>query len=124
VDVLRELGLSTVDGGLMLIAPPDSVLAEAGRMRPRPSIASTLYVAEPTARIAWWPERRQLTPAALSRLRWMLEGDGARAWLVLDGEDGAAPTAPEARDAATAAGLTVAVERPLGGGDTALEVHL
>ncbi|MBI2764481.1 MAG: hypothetical protein HYX53_01075 [Chloroflexi bacterium] len=124
MELLAELGLSAADGGLMLIAPPDSVLAEAGRMRPRPSIASTLYVAEPAARIAWWPERRQLTPAALSRLRWMLEGDGARAWLIIDATDDDALTPGAVRGAVTAAGLTVAGERSRAGGESALEVHL
>lgn len=71
----------------MLISPPDSVLAEAGRMSPRPSIASTLQVGEPTQRIAWWVERRLLNPGSLSRFNWMLETAGGHGWLIFDPED-------------------------------------
>ncbi|WP_343391536.1 hypothetical protein [Candidatus Amarobacter glycogenicus] len=34
---LSDLGLTTRDGPIMIVAAPDSVLAEAGAMKPRPS---------------------------------------------------------------------------------------
>jgi hypothetical protein len=108
----------------MLISPPDSVLAEAGAMKPRPSIASTLAVAEPTLRIAWWPERRHLIPGTLSRLRWMVETAGGRAWLIFDPTDDDALTVDEVRTAAEAAGFSAAREVPLDPGDIALELSL
>src|SRR5688572_5226897 len=86
MNLLASLGLSAAEGPLMLIAPPDSVLQEAGRMKPRPSIASTLQVAEPTARIVWWPEQRHLTPATLSRFAWMLSAADGMGWLIAESD--------------------------------------
>ncbi|HET7738861.1 MAG TPA: hypothetical protein VFK32_09830 [Tepidiformaceae bacterium] len=88
MSTLAELGLTTDDAPIMLITPPDDVLAEASRMRPRPSVATSLLVAEPTARIAWWTSRELLQPGNLERLRWIVSGtqDGV-AWLILDPED-------------------------------------
>ena len=72
----------------MLIDPPDEVLAEAGRLEPRPTIASSLQVAEQALQIAWWPQRDDLSAASLSRLAWMLAAaDGVEGWLVSDGDE-------------------------------------
>ena len=84
---LTDLGLDTTDGAIMCVAAPDSVLAEAGAMKPRPSFASTLLTAEPTARLVWWPERRYLEPQTLSRLKWLIETARGQAWLILDEQD-------------------------------------
>ncbi len=118
---LADLGLSTADGALMLFAPPDSVLAEAGRMKPRPSIASSLNVGEPCRRIAWWPEQGTLTPGNVSRLRWMVEAAEGRAWLVFDPDDEDAPAAQAVRDAIREAGMRLCDERQ-SGGELACEV--
>lgn len=117
--VLGELGLTAAATRVMLIDPPDSALAEAGRLSPRPTIASTLQVAEPAAQVAWWPERRLLEPATLSRLRWLLQNAGGEAWLIVDpGDEGIEPR--ELRQALIAASFTVLDERPLGSAGYAL----
>lgn len=67
----------------MLIGAPESVLKEADKMKPRPSFASTLQVAEPTPRMAWWPQRRLLNPRTLTRLGWMLSSAKGEAWIVV-----------------------------------------
>lgn len=120
--VLGELGLEGVDSRLMLIAPPDSALAEAATLSPRPSIASTLQVSEPAAMVVWWPERRLLQPASLSRLRWMLESGEGEAWLVVDPSDEAMSSA-ELCSAVQAASLTVLDERPLASGEFGVRVR-
>ena len=117
---LAALGLETA-GPLMLIAPPDSVLAEAGRLKPRPAVASSIMTAEPTARIAWWPDLRTLAPATLGRLRWMIEAAGAEAWLVLDHSEGL-PSAEEAIALAGAAGLSALETRIVGPDETVLRL--
>jgi hypothetical protein len=117
---LADLGIVPGTEGVMLVAPTDAVLAEAGRMKPRPSIASTLQVAEPAAHIVWWPERRLLDTARLSRLRWMLEAGKGVAWLVWDPQDEEL-TAVDVRNAAASAGLTVTGERTVSAGEVALE---
>jgi hypothetical protein len=71
----------------MCVSAPDSVLAEAGAMRPRPSFASSLLTAEPTARLLWWPERAELSGQMLTRLKWLLEVSRGEAWLMLDDSD-------------------------------------
>lgn len=119
---LAELGLNADDGPIMLIAPPDDVLAEAGRMKPRPSVASTLQVAEPTRRIAWWAERRLLNPGSLSRLRWMIPIAGGEAWLIFDPADDEPLTVEEVRASLRDTGLAVGDERTLSSGDIALRL--
>ena len=86
VTTLAELGFAT-PGPLLLVAPPDAVLAEAGRMHPRPSTASTIQTAEPSPRMAWWTEQRFIAPGTLSRLRWMLESANGEAWVIFDPSD-------------------------------------
>ena len=88
MSVLAALGLGAGGVRAMLIDPPDEVLAEAGRLEPRPTIASSLQVAEPALQIAWWPQRDDLSAASLSRLAWMLSAaDGVEGWLVSDGDE-------------------------------------
>jgi hypothetical protein len=101
----------------MLVSAPDSVMAEAGAMKPRPAFASSIMTAEPAAHILWWPEPRYLADGALSRLRWLLENGGpGGAWLVLDADDDALPTLDALRDLVSAAGLAVAGEQTFAGG--------
>ena len=88
MSVLAALGLGAGGVRAMLIDPPDEVLAEAGRLEPRPTIASSLQVAEPALQIAWWPQRDDLSAASLSRLAWMLSAaEGVEGWLVSDGDE-------------------------------------
>ena len=88
MSVLAALGLGAGGVRAMLIDPPDEVLAEASRLEPRPTIASSLQVAEQALQIAWWPQRDDLNPASLSRLAWMLAAaDGVEGWLVSDGDE-------------------------------------
>jgi hypothetical protein len=122
VTVLAELGLApTAESRVTLVAPPDAVLAEAGRMKPRPGIASTLQVAQPAPRIAWWVERSLLTPAVLGRLHWMLQAADGDGWLVLDPEDEGLML-DELRDAVAQTPLRTGEERQLSNGDIALQV--
>lgn len=107
--ILSALGLDAGDQRILLIAPPDAVLAEAGTIKPRPTIASTLQMASPGARIAWWPERRLLEPAQLSRLRWLLSLSRGEAWIVVDDDDEVTPA--EVRAALDGAGLALIDER-------------
>jgi hypothetical protein len=110
--VLTELGIG--DGTqLMLISPPDGVLAEAGKLRPRPSFASSVMTAEPTDVIAWWPEGDTFTAAALARLEWMVAWARGVAWVILDPGEGA-PGAPEAARLAAEHGLRVTATRVYG----------
>ena len=88
MSVLAALGLGADGVRAMLIDPPDDVLGEAGRLDPRPTVASSLQVAEPALQIAWWPQPGELTPESLSRLSWMLSVvEGAEGWLVSDGDE-------------------------------------
>ena len=88
MSVLAALGLGAGGVRAMLIDPPDEVLAEASRLEPRPTIASSLQVAEQALQIAWWPHRDDLSAASLSRLAWMLAAaDGVEGWLVSDGDE-------------------------------------
>lgn len=119
---LTDLGLTTDDGAIMVISAPDSVLAEAGAMKPRPSFASTLLTAEPASRIVWWPEKRHLETGTLQRLAWMVQSGGGTAWLVIDPEEDESPRGDELRDALQTAGMTVAEERTIGRGEIALRV--
>jgi hypothetical protein len=99
--VLSELGFDRDDKRGMLIDPPDHVLAEAGALKPRPTIASNLMTAEPAARVAWWPERSNLSEATVSRLHWMVSAAQGEAWLVYDPDE----------DEVTADELDAAVDR-------------
>jgi hypothetical protein len=117
--LLADLGVG--DGGLMLVSPPDSVLAEAGRRSPRPSFASSIMTAEPTGQIAWWPEGSTFTPVALSRLRWMLETASGRGWIVADPSEDV-PLDDNTRRLIKDAGLVVEDERDLGAGQSVLTI--
>lgn len=119
---LTDLGLTTDDGSIMVISAPDSVLAEAGAMKPRPSFASTLLTAEPASRIVWWPEKRYMDRGTLQRLAWMVEAGGAAAWLVIDPAEDESPDDDELRAALAAVGMAVAEERVISRGEVALRV--
>ena len=75
--LLAALGFDVGEDRTLLIDPPDEVLAEAGRMDPRPKVSSSLQVAAPAGRIAWWPRGDDLEVATLSRLAWMLSAADA-----------------------------------------------
>lgn len=121
--ILAELELSTDDAPIMLIAPNDDVLAEAGTMRPRPSVASSLLVAEPTARIVWWASREDLSGGDIERFRWMVTAvQGAQAWVVLDPEDPSPVTAAELGKMLDGSGLRASGERALSSGEVAVRV--
>jgi len=119
---LTDLGLTTDDGSIMVISAPDSVLAEAGAMKPRPSFASTLLTAEPASRIVWWPEKRHLDGGTLRRLGWMVGPGSGVAWLVIDPAEEESPGGDELRAALLAVGMAVAEERAIGRGEVALRV--
>ncbi len=122
MSVLAELGLADGVGSLLLAAPPDGLLAEAGRLKPRPTFASSLMTAEPADRIAWWPDARTLTAGALARLRWMLASSAGQGWLVFDAED-APPDRAVFEALLTVAGLALIELRALSTGDTAFHVR-
>ncbi len=119
---LTDLGLTTDDGSIMVISAPDSVLAEAGAMKPRPSFASTLLTAEPAARIVWWPEKRHMGGGTLQRLAWMVESSSAVAWLVIDPAEEESPGRDELHTALAAVGMAVEEERSIGRGEVAFRV--
>jgi hypothetical protein len=121
---LTDLGLTTDDGSIMVISAPDSVLAESGAMKPRPSFASTLLTAEPASRIVWWPEKRYLDGGTLQRLAWMVEAGTAVAWLVIDPGEEESPAGGELRAAIRGAGMVVEEERAIGRGELALRVGM
>jgi len=111
--VLATLGVGADGVRAMLVDPPDDVLAEAGRLEPRPTVASSLQVAEPALQIAWWPGREDLTPEALSKLAWMLSVvEGAEGWLVSD-DDEESPTREEVLAAVAESALRVEEETAL-----------
>ena len=120
---LTDLGLDTADGAIMCVAAPDSVLAEAGAMKPRPSFASTLLTAEPTARLVWWPERRYLEPQTLARLKWLIETANGQGWLILDEAEEESPSDEELRTALAEIGLTAEASRMIGRGEVAVAVR-
>jgi hypothetical protein len=119
--VLLELGIESGQR-VMLVAAPDSVLAEASRLSPRPSFAPGIMTAEPADILAWWPERETFTAAAIGRLRWFLEMSGGSAWVVLEPADDA-PEPEDARRELEANDLKVDGERQVGSA-TALVVRL
>ena len=122
MDALSVLGLDSSEGPLMLINAPDSVLAAAAAMKPRPSFASTLQVGEPTARIAWWTERRLLDAATLSRLHWMVQTAAGEAWLIFDPSDDEGLTVGEVRSALAETAFEMVDEVPLTDGEVAIHV--
>lgn len=121
MNTLFALGLGDGESRVMLIEPPDAVLAEAASVRPRPSVASTLQVAEPTPRIAWWPDARHLDERPLSRLLWMVSVAQGEAWIVA-GSDEEAPTPGDVRTALEASQFTTEEERAMDDGSTAFRV--
>ncbi len=86
--ILHELGLDRGEDRLLLIEPPDAVLAEAGGISPRPAVASSVHTARPARRIVWWPEPETFEPGALARLRWLAAASGAVLWVVADAAAG------------------------------------
>ncbi|GBD24438.1 hypothetical protein HRbin29_02116 [bacterium HR29] len=86
--VLHELGLDQGEDRVLLIEPPDAVLAEAGRVSPRPAVASSVHTARPARRIVWWPEPDTFEPGTLSRLRWLAVASGAVLWVIADAAAG------------------------------------
>jgi len=122
MDALSVLGLDSSEGPLMLINAPDSVLAAAAAMKPRPSFASTLQVGEPTPRIAWWTERRLLDAATLSRLHWMVQTAAGEAWLIFDPFDDEGLTVGEVRSALAETAFEMMDEVPLTDGEVAIHV--
>lgn len=122
---LADLGLTTDDGTIMLIAPPDAVLAESALMRPRPSVAVSLLVAEPAARIIWWTERALLQPGNLERLRWLVSGtEGGLGWLIFDPDDDEPVSAAEAPALLHGSGLQTAQPLTLPSGEVALPIRI
>ncbi len=122
MSLLNDLGVGDGAGSLLLASAPDALLAEAGRLKPRPTFASGLMTAEPADRIAWWPDGRTLNAGTLSRLRWMLASAGGEGWLVFDAED--QPPAREPFETLlAAAGLALIEDRPLAGGGRAYHVR-
>ena len=122
MNVLATLGVGADGVRAMLIDPPDDVLAEAGRLDPRPTVASSLQVAEPAFQIAWWPGRGDLTPEALSKLAWMLSVvEGAVGWLVSDGDEDS-PTRQEVLAAVAESALRVEEEWALDEGGIAVRL--
>jgi hypothetical protein len=120
--ILKDLGLDGLRGPLMLIAPPDSALAEAGAMKPRPSFASSMLTAEPAAVIVWWPEAEALTETAWARLRWFLASDAGYALVVIDPREGLPPP-DEVSALARAAGLRETARHTLAAGEAALKLE-
>jgi hypothetical protein len=120
---LSDLGLDTADGGILLISAPDSVLAEAGAMKPRPAFVSNLLTAHPAARILWWPERQQLDPGTMRRLAWMVVNAPGEAWLIIDPAEEESPTAEQVREALGATGLEFVEEQAIGRGEVAVRVR-
>ena len=122
MSVLAALGLGADGVRAMLIDPPDDVLAEAGRLEPRPTVASSLQVAEPALQIAWWPQREELTAESVSKLAWMLSVvEGSEGWLVSDGDE-ESPTREELRAAVEGSSLAVMGEAELDGGGLGLRL--
>lgn len=122
MSVLAALGVGAGGVRAMLIDPPDDVLAEAGRLEPRPTVASSLQVAEPALQIAWWPQREELTAEAISKLAWMLSVvEGAEGWLVGDGDE-ESPSGEELRAGVEGSALRVEGETALEDGGVGLRV--
>ena len=122
MNVLATLGVGADGVRAMLIDPPDEVLGEAGSLDPRPTVASSLQVAEPALQIAWWPGREELGPESLSKLAWMLSVvEGAVGWLVSDGDE-ESPTREEVVAAVGESALRLEGESALDGGGFAVRL--
>ena len=122
MNVLTTLGVGADGVRAMLIDPPDEVLGEAGRLEPRPTVASSLQVAEPALQIVWWPQRDDLSPESLSRLAWMLSAaGGGEGWLLSDGDE-ESPSGEELVAAVDGSVLRVARETALEDGGFALHL--
>jgi hypothetical protein len=121
--ILQDLGLEGLGASLMLIAPPDSALAEAGAMKPRPSFATNMLTAEPAAVIAWWPEAEALTDTAWARLQWFLASAEGYALVVVDPREGL-PPADEVAALAWAAGLRETARLALPAGQAVLRLEV
>ncbi len=120
---LTDLGITSADAPILCIAAPDSVLAEAGAMRPRPTFAPSVFTARPAARIVWWPDLHEFEAHALRRLHWLVEIAGTNdAWLILDPADPSSPPEDSARLALNGAGLAAGPSRIIGRGEIALPV--
>ncbi len=117
--LLAELGLAGLPG-VLLIAAPDSILAEAGGFSPRPSFVSSLRTAHPAPHIVWWPEREMLTPEALSRLHWLVQSAAGEAWLLTDLGDDDPLTAEDLGKAVAASTLVPDQQRLTSDGATAI----
>lgn len=123
--ILAELGLTTDDAPILLIAPSDEALGEAGAMKPRPSVVGSLMVAHPAARIVWWASREQLGPGQIERFRWMLSGvQGGEAWVVLDPDDDEPLTGADLGGLLAGSGLRESGEQALASGEVAVRVVL
>lgn len=120
---LTDLGLSTADGSILLISAPDSVLAEAGAMKPRPAFVSNLLTAHPAARILWWPERHHLEPGTMRRLAWMVTNAPGEAWLIVDPGEEDSPSPDDVRVALAETGLEFVDETAIGRGEIAVRVR-
>ena len=105
--ILAGLGFDPAKGTVMLVGAPDSVLAEAGAMKPRPSFAPSLLTAEPTDRLVWWPERAHFNATMFARLKWLLETSAGKGWLITDAGDEDTLTEAELRSACSQVGVTV-----------------
>lgn len=120
--VLAELGFADGESRGLLIDPPDHVLAEAGALSPRPTIASSLQTAEPAARIAWWPGESRLDPGAVSRLHWMVQVARGEAFVVFDLEDVANAGEARIREAVAESQFRDAGDLQLQSGETAIRL--
>jgi hypothetical protein len=121
---LTDLNLNTSDGAIMCVAAPDSVLAEAAAMKPRPSFASTLLTAEPTARLLWWPELQHLEQQTFTRLKWLIETAAGEAWLILDSAEPESPEESATTESLAEVGLKAATSTRLGRNEIALSIGL
>jgi hypothetical protein len=119
---LAALGLDVPETKLLLVNAPDSVLAEAGAMTPRPGFASTLQTSRPAPHVAWWPERSLLDAATLSRLAWMLSSVNGEAWIIVDPSEDELLTAAEVKAALANTALETTEQRSLSTGEVAIRV--
>lgn len=120
--VLQELGFGPDHTRMLLIEPPDHVLAEAGGMKPRPVIANSVMTAQPATLVAWWPERQRLTNGTMKRLHWMVTAAGGAAWVVIDPDDTEAATLDDLLGAMTDSGFSEGMQQSLSSGEVAVQL--